>query len=54
MKGFLKVGDKITSKKFGRWTIVKIDFDTEFITMVKIRKGQITETFQIRMDHLWS
>lgn len=50
--GFLQVGDKISTKKFGRWTI--IDIADEFITMVKIRKGVVSEVFKIRADRFFS
>lgn len=51
---FLNVGDRIISKKYGRWTIVDVDPQSGFITMVKIRKGKVTETFKIRSDRLFS
>lgn len=51
---FLCVGDRIISKKYGRWTIVHIDAFNGYITMVKVRKGKVTETFKIRSDRLFS
>lgn len=51
-RGILSVGDTITTKKYGRWTIV--DFQDEYVLLVKIRKGKVTETFKMRLDRVMS
>ncbi len=50
---FLHIGDRIVTKKFGRWTIADITADG-FLVLVKVRKGKVTETFKIRAEHLFS
>jgi RNA-binding protein YlmH len=52
-KGFVNVGDRISTRKYGRWTVVEITEDG-FIVLVKIRKGKITEIFKVRNDKLFS
>jgi|WetSurMetagenome_2_1015567.scaffolds.fasta_scaffold157470_2 hypothetical protein len=52
-KQLISVGDKITTKKYGRWTVLDLS-QNGFIVLVKIRKGKITETFKVLEDKLWS
>jgi len=51
-KFFITVGDRITTKKFGRWTVADVSQDG-YIILVKVRAGRVTETFKVREDRVF-